>query len=311
MKRTPKILGHHHIRTVIRTCGLFVSLLFILLINVGLTNASVPESVLFDGSKEISVRSFPFFNQKLIRSWWEPLREHIYAKTGVIARISTSADYSDLLSDSAEKQFDLYIVPDHFISLMIREHYAIPVVGLNLQTSPVLIVRNDVDVKEIQDLQSRCIAMVQEIALTSIAAKDWLAEKGLNPMVDYQVMYLDSFEDVIMKLFSRKCDAGIITSGLAKKLPRTINDKFDTIEIPLDGENWGGLSILAKGSTETELLSEIQQALISFGKTEKTYHHLASPIYVEPTLFDSKRLEYLAERYRSIQPLLMRYLSDN
>jgi len=236
------------------------------------------------------------------------MREHIYSQTGIIVRISTSESYVSLLVDSAHKSHDLYVVPDHFVSLMISDHGAKPLVALDLHSRPLLVSRNSDAINGLADLRGRCIAMPHEIALASITAKQWLITQDMAPVLNYQPLHLTSFEDVMLTVLRGKCEAGVVTSGIWRKLPAPIREKLTVIEVPQREGSWGGLNLLASADSDRKIIEQLRQALTRFGGDVRTAKYLDSPMYTSPSVFDEVTLAAFTRRYASVQPLLRRYL---
>jgi len=270
--------------------------------------AGTAEKILPVSAKEIVLRAAPFLSPVLMRGWWEPLREHIHAQAGMSVRISTSPNFVEILSDSADSRYNLYLVPLHFVPLLISKYSANAMTAINLKGYPELIYHKDLDIKNIEELRNGCIAMPHEIMWSSIYAKKWLAEKGLSAFMDYQPVHLTTFQEVVMKVFSGQCDLGVVNSVLPKNLPITIKNTFKTLDIYQQEEISGGMGILARKNFDSNLTRSIQDALLSFGKTESSAHHLSSPLYAVPTILDQKNLEDLVQKYQAIQPLLSGYL---
>jgi len=291
-----------------QACFRSLYLLFLtLLLSCG--QAISASSVTTETAPEITIRSFPFYSQNLMRSWWRPMRQHIFSQTGIIVRISTSESYLSLLVDSAQKSHDIYVVPDHFLSLMIAEHGAKPLVALNLGTRPFLFHHSSDSIEGLADLQGHCIAMTHEIALTSITAKQWLSTQNMEPRLNYRPLHLTSFEDVMLTVLKGECQAGVITSGIWRKLSAPIKEKMTLIEIPLNGSSWGGLSLLASADSNVKIIAEVRRALVRFGRDVHTAGYLNSPLYSTPSVFNKVKLAEFERRYASLRPLLQSYLS--
>lgn len=290
---------------------LLMTMLFLLtLLLTALPGKASEQTGFTSPSQEITLRSMPFYNSAILRSWWEPIRQHIYTKTGIIIRISPSTDYPAILSDSANKQYDLYLAPDHLTPLMIEQYQLKPLAIINQDTGPLLIHSKNLKLKTIAELRNKCVAMPHEIALMSILGKEWLAERGLNPFVDYQAMHLNTLQEAAMKVFSGQCDAAIVAGNLFENFPATMKNKVIGIEISMAGQNLKGFNILAKTDLNNALFNTIQQAMLSFGTTEATTQYLSDPLYAQPTILDQKTLNYYEQRFQYLKPLLQRYLLE-
>ncbi|HEB27068.1 MAG TPA: hypothetical protein ENI05_04750 [Porticoccus sp.] len=281
----------------------------LLIVLTGLSQTIMAEKPEPIAGKEFTLRSMPFFKPKLVRGWWQPFREHIRTQTGMIVNISPSQSFGALLTDSSNELYDLYLVPDHFIPLLINSYGAQPVIAINLKVTPTLIYRKDLGIKDIVELRNKCIAMAHEIAMLSILGKEWLVTLGLSPFVDYQALHLATYQDVAMKVLSGQCEAGVMTSSLIENMPETSRGLLTVVDIPVPDDTWGGVAILARKDLDAEYINSFQNALLSFGKTPATAHLMANPVYGEPIIMDRKMLEYFERQYRSVESQLIPYLS--
>jgi len=286
-----------------------VRVLFCLLIGLGLVHSQAICASSVIAAPEMTVRSFPFYSQKLMSSWWQPLREHIYVKTGILVRISAAHSYASLLDESAQQSYDIYFAPDHFVSLMVSEHGANPLVIMDFQTHPLLIYRNNLALEYPANLQGSCVAMVHEFALSAMLAKQWFANQNLTAERDYRPIYLTSYDEVALKVLRGECETGVVTSGIFSKLPAPISEELIKIKIPIGGGNLGGLSLLANSNSDNKKIDALRRAMLSFGTDERTAGHLSSPLYSVPSVYNRATLEALERRYGAVKPLLLRYLS--
>ncbi|WP_101760105.1 phosphate/phosphite/phosphonate ABC transporter substrate-binding protein [Oceanicoccus sp. KOV_DT_Chl] len=267
---------------------------------MSLSLASMAESPALNVEREISIRSFPFFNNKLAQGWWQPLRQHIYTNTGLTVRISIPDDYAALFDEAANGKYDLYLVPDHFVPLMVERDTVKPLLAINLNSQPRIIYRRDEGIEDVTQLRDKCIAMPDKISMASMWAEEWL----LTKQISYQVMRLPNFPAVVMSVISGQCEAGVITSSALGSQPPAFQRLIRVEEIPTSDKYWAGIGIVANDALDIELAQRIQTALLTFGKTPATIDYIKNPFYSVPVIMDNNRVEYFSKQYKALLPAL-------
>ncbi len=260
-------------------------------------------------NKNISLRSSPFLNSESLVRWWTPVTQHILATTGLNVSISSPAHWDSILQESYEEQFDLFIIPDHMIPLLLENERILPLIAFKFEVNPVLIFRSSEKIKSFQDLRNKCIALPPAITLFSVRAKEWLASQGLDSLKDYQILTLNRLPEISMAVLSRRCDAGITPKITVTRLSESIQSKLSIEPISVPDDRGSGLNLVAKRNLNKNIAITIQNAMLSFSQLNSNVSPSSNASYYEMEKIDQEILDSYEQQFRSIKSFISSYLS--
>lgn len=203
----------------------------------------------------------PYLSPAALLAAFRPHREQLQARLGEPVELYTARDFAALVDAMRRGDTDLALVPAHLGLVAIVDWGWAPMAG-SVPGSPVLIlVQPDGPVATPADLRGRGIGMLDPMSLVAAVAKSWLAELGLQPGVDVEVVVTASVNSALIGLARGELAAVALTAtqllGLPPSTPTSLRRLAELVHIP-------GPVIVARPGLPSTTLAAWRAALHAF-----------------------------------------------
>ncbi|MCK9337387.1 MAG: phosphate/phosphite/phosphonate ABC transporter substrate-binding protein [Arcobacteraceae bacterium] len=111
---------------------------------------------------------FPYTDPIQIIKIHNDLRDFISKNLGVEVEIYTANSFLQYYENTKNNHYDIIITPPHFGAIHIIQGF-VPVYRYDRFLSPVYVVREDSDIKEIKDFKNKKIALSNHVSISSIS----------------------------------------------------------------------------------------------------------------------------------------------
>lgn len=177
----------------------------------------------------------PFNSTLALIKTHQPLRLHLEAALKRPVEIFTAADYAAFHRDSLAGQFDLLITGPHFGVMCIDQGYA-PMFHYKASLTPIFVVGQGAGLDRVEKLKGKRIGLSNRLSVSSIAGLQWLAERGLQAGVDFEVVEKSTHGAAIAAVAVGDLDAALTTYTPLKQIPADVRAKVaelpSTVQVP-------------------------------------------------------------------------------
>lgn len=236
--------------------GLLV--LCVLALAAGVARASAPGP-----TPPLRLGILPFNSTLALIKTHLPLRQHLQAELGRDVEIYTAHDYAAFHRDSLAGAFDLLITGPHF-GVMALDHGWRPLFHYRTGLRPVFVVRAGSGLERPEQLKGKRIGLSNRLSVSSIVGLQWLAEQGLTPGEDYQVVERATHGAAIAAVAVGDLDAALTTHTPLRQVPPDVRAKVTewptSVEVP-------HLMTLAHARLGADAIERVRRALLRFQDT--------------------------------------------
>lgn len=152
-----------------------------------------------------------------------------------------------------------------------------PLVHYRAQLEPILPVRKDSNIRTVQDLRGKRIAMADRTAIIRLVAIKWLADQGLEAGRDFQIVERPSHGATVAATIAGEADAGLATASALKQLPADIQQQVRSIHT---GQRFPHLFTMAHRRLGDERIARLREALEDFPETEDGRQFMARSAFL-------------------------------
>ncbi len=170
--------------------------------------------------KPLIVGLTPNLSPRSMLAAYQPLRQELESRLARPVALYTAPDFRRFYLRSVAGEYDLVLMPAHFARLVQIEAGFIPIAKfIPMQEGVVLVAKNS-PIKRESDLHGKRIVLVDNLALVTLHAEDWLHARGLTPSDNAFTHHNAAVEAVI----NGHADAAIVASAPFAAMPREMRD---------------------------------------------------------------------------------------
>lgn len=163
--------------------------------------------------------------------WSNKIKRHL-SNYCINSTFSSAPNFQLFIQKAINQKIDVAIVPPHIGSFLALD-YSMPIIAIDVwQTSALLLVHQESSLLSLDDINSRSIALPEELSYVSMSIKVALAKYKFKPI------YVSNHNKVLEKLMAREVDAAVILSPVIKNLKHLIEHKIRIIhqfDFPING----------------------------------------------------------------------------
>lgn len=216
--------------------------------------------------RELTVGLIPSFSTRVLFAKYQPLRAYLEHRLGLRVRLHTATDFKTFYLRTRNKQYDLVFIAPHLARLTQRQANMVPLVRYTQNVRPVLVVPKDSPFTKAADLRGKTIAMIDPLALATIAGTNWLRTQGLVPGRDYRLVNATSHDSAIYSLIKGDSAAALVLVQGLSQLPKELRD---STRIAFDLGQWPGAMFIASPNLPASQIVKLKSLLLEFTSTKE------------------------------------------
>ena len=242
-----------------------VRLIAALLVATGLlvTNPSLAETY--------AVGVVPQFNARTLQSIWTPILQELERRTGHTFELRGSKSISAFEKQFMAGEFDFaYMNPYHFILASKTQGYLPLVRDTGKRLRGILVVRKDVAIDDVEQLQDKAIAFPSPNALgASLMLRAQLARE-FN--LRFEPRYVKSHDSVYLNVVTGRMAAG---GGVGRTLARQPSEVREQLRVLYTTPAVASHPVTVHPRVPETVRSMVKNALIAMGESESERQLLA------------------------------------
>ena len=242
-----------------------VRLIAALLVATGLlvTNPSLAETY--------AVGVVPQFNARTLQSIWTPILQELERRTGHTFELRGSKSISAFEKQFMAGEFDFaYMNPYHFILASKTQGYLPLVRDTGKRLRGILVVRKDVAIDDVEQLQDKAIAFPSPNALgASLMLRAQLARE-FN--LRFESRYVKSHDSVYLNVVTGRMAAG---GGVGRTLARQPSEVREQLRVLYTTPAVASHPVTVHPRVPETVRSMVKNALIAMGESESERQLLA------------------------------------
>lgn len=242
-----------------------VRLIAALLVATGLlvTNPSLAETY--------AVGVVPQFNARTLQSIWTPILQELERRTGHTFELRGSKSISAFEKQFMAGEFDFaYMNPYHFILARKTQGYLPLVRDTGKRLRGILVVRKDVAIDDVEQLQDKAIAFPSPNALgASLMLRAQLARE-FN--LRFEPRYVKSHDSVYLNVVTGRMVAG---GGVGRTLARQPSEVREQLRVLYTTPAVASHPVTVHPRVPETVRSMVKNALIAMGESESERQLLA------------------------------------
>jgi phosphonate transport system substrate-binding protein len=188
---------------------------------IGLILAGLPGLAL-----AFTVGVLPIHTSRVLVERYEPLRTYLERALQQPVRIESAPDFARFHSRTLRGDFDLAITAAHFARIAQKDLGFKPLVQFQPDHDSLLIYSAERPLAGPGDLKGKQLAAIDRLAITVMAALQYLDEQGLEPERDYKIVEHRTHASVAHSLVSGLSAAAVTTSQGMLQIPEDMRHKL-------------------------------------------------------------------------------------
>lgn len=168
----------------------------------------------------------PIHSSRVLVERYEPMRAYLERGLQQPVRIESAADFTRYQARTLHGDFDLAVTPVHFARMAQKDLGFQPLAQFTPEHDSLLITSTDQPLASIKDLKGKQLAVIDRLAITVMAAIQYLDEQGLESDKDYRVAEHRTHASVAHSLVTGLSAAAVTTSQGMLQIPDDIRRKL-------------------------------------------------------------------------------------
>ena len=160
-------------------------------------------------SKPYFLGVFPFLSQSQIEPIYSSLTAELSNRLGKPFRYRSSRDMRSFISDIEDEKFEVMFTQPFDYPRVAKAAGYVPLAASSTEFNALFVVRNDSEIKSLQDLKGKTIAALPPIAAVTILGRIELANIGLQEDRDYWFEFTKKHDNCLQLLAIKQVDSCI------------------------------------------------------------------------------------------------------
>jgi phosphonate transport system substrate-binding protein len=168
----------------------------------------------------------PIHSSRVLVERYEPMRAYLERMLQQPVRIESAPDFARYQARTLRGDFDLAITPAHFARMAQKDLGFQPLAQFQPDHDSLLITSTDKPLTSAKEMKGKQLAVIDRLAITVMAAIQYLDEQGLESDLDYKVLEHRTHASVAHSLVSGLSAAAVTTSQGLLQIPDDIRRKL-------------------------------------------------------------------------------------
>ncbi len=168
----------------------------------------------------------PIHSSRVLVERYEPMRAYLEKNLQQPVRIESAPDFARFQARTLRGDFDLTITGAHFARIAQKDLAFQPLVQFMPDHDSLLIYSTDHPLGSPKDIKGKQLAVIDRLAITVMAAIQFLDDQGLESDKDYRVVEHRTHASVAHSLVSGLSAAAVTTSQGLLQIPDDLRQKL-------------------------------------------------------------------------------------
>lgn len=148
----------------------------------------------------------PFFSAHVVESVFAPIASELSTVVDCTYRYQSTVDFKTFMNKLADRDYDIaFIQPFDYVRIAVLKGY-VPLVARNGVLRAVIVTRMDSEIRDLNDLKGKAIALPPEVAAISYLTRVALDNAGISPD-DVTLLYTKNHGSCMHKVLIGKVAA--------------------------------------------------------------------------------------------------------
>lgn len=242
----------------------------------------------------------PVHPTRVLVNRYEPMRAYLQQRLGRPAQVQSAADFRQYHQRALRGDFDLTVIPAHLARLAQKDQGLVPLAQFHPDHDFLLLTRRDRPLSDLEALRGERLAVIDPLAITVMAAQQYLEGRGLRAGRDYRVIPYRTHASVIHALLGGEAMAAVSTSQGLMQIPDPERARLQTLG---GGGTVPAFVVMARSDSTPAQREHYRQVLLAFTDTPEGLEFFAQTGYqslrpvseaqmarVDPYLDETRRL---------------------
>ncbi|MDQ5902545.1 MAG: hypothetical protein QG584_1551 [Pseudomonadota bacterium] len=247
---------------MIRIAAVLFALTFCFATPAGASNEAPP----------LRVAVVPYLTTNVLLKLFEPLRSHLAQEMQRPVELYTAPDIRTHVKRIIKPDFDAVITAAHMGRLAQLEAGYQPVAGFESPLKGIVAVHKNSNIRDIQDLKGRSVAVNDHLVLVSIVTLKDLQKQGVK-LDDMQIVPAVTQNSSLLSVARGDVDAAITAIFTLNQIPEGQQQDIRTIYTT---DRLPNVMFLANKRLPDAQREAMRKALLGFGKTPGGEHFFAT-----------------------------------
>lgn len=247
----------------------------------------------------LRVGVFPTVSPTQLLTNYQPFRTYLTRELGRPVEIFTAKDFPTFHRETVAGNFDLVLTAAHLARVAQRDSGWLPLAHYTEDNRAVLLTSKSNPLASVKELAGRNVAVANRSALVNIIALHWLAEQGVRPGREFEVLGVPTFSGAAHAVQSDQAALGIVSTATLKQVPPLVAQGVQVLhELPSIPYTWAiSPKLRAEGARVQEVLVRFSDKLPEGKKFfDATNHGGIEPVTdaflrsIDPYVDETRRL---------------------
>lgn len=226
--------------------------------------AIMPQTLLAGERKSLVLGIFPYLNAHKLYRVYLPVKHYLEQTLNRPVILITAPDYRAFLERTAAGDYDLVVTAPHFALLAEQESGYKRIAKALPKLQGALIVRREDDIKWIEELRGKSVAMPDELAIITFLGEELLQQHDLNTEHDVRIQNVAGINRPILLVSRGQADAAVTVAGVLNSMPVYVQDSLKVLEFTRDVPH---IMFMASPDLDEASYRLIKKSLLEFPET--------------------------------------------
>lgn len=161
----------------------------------------------------------PVYGVRALMTRYEPMRAYVARILKQPVRVETAPDFIRFLNRMLADEFDIAVAAAHFARIAEQDAGWVPLAQFEPDHDTLLIGRAGELPARPADLVGKEVAVIDRLAITVMAALQYLGKQGLKTDIDYRAVEYRNHSSVVHSLLSGASTLAVTTSHGLQQIP--------------------------------------------------------------------------------------------
>lgn len=207
---------------------------------------------------------YPYLSPTQAIEQYAPLQEYLAKTLNRPVEMVSAPDFPSFIERTRKGEYDIVFTAPHMGRLAEKRDGWRRVAQTGYQMEIVVLVRTDADLRQLEDLRGKSIAVGARDSMTYQIVSEALGKKGLHLERDVKVLETPSFSNVMHALARGEADAGATSRRLWSMAPEAQRNAVREIFVSHPSP---GFLVMAHPRLGSGTIQTLQKALVNFAAT--------------------------------------------